>query len=207
MGRSAQATIEAVSESEGARLQLTRLFPLTHKSLFLKVSQAIPQKQKMDSLVDWAAELGIQELWVTETKRSIVKMKGESRERARKRWERIVIEACKQSRSPVLTRIEGPLPLEQVIQEKVERFDRAFLFHPDSKGMPFSEWIQSLQRLKAEEHPVPLFLFFGPEGGFSEEEVKKAQSRGIQKVFLGESTLRVEVAFLGVLGALRFLVG
>ena len=205
-GQGARATIQSISEIGTVKLHLDKFFPFQERSLWLKVGQALPQKRKMDFLVDWASELGIQELWVMETKRTVVKMKGEARERARHRWERIAVEASKQSHNPLLTRIEGPLPFEKIVKEKMESSERAFLFHPDSKGLSFPEFVESVRHAQRGESLHSIFLFFGPEGGFSEEEVAMAESRGVQKVFLGDSIFRMEVAFLGVLGALRFLV-
>jgi len=184
---------------------LKEIFPLKQRSLFLKVAQAMPQKGKMDRLVEKAEELAIQELWALETKRSVVKMRVEARSRVRERWERIVVEAAKQSGSSVLTRVEGPVPFETVIREKLERSDRAFLFHPDPRGLSFSAFVEQIREPEGETLP-PAFLFFGPEGGFDEDEVRLAESRGAKKVFLGDSVLRLETAFLGVLSALRFLI-
>lgn len=205
-GWGAQATIETLSENQGAQLRLGKIFPLKQKSLLLKVSQAIPQKKKMDTLVDWAAQLGVTKLWITETKRTVVNIKADAKERAKKRWERIVVEACKQSGSPVFTQIEGPLYLDKVIK-KIEPLERAFIFHLDPEGISFSNWIEELKVFHEKEALKSVFLLFGPEGGFTEEEVKMARSRGVRTVYLGESTLRVEAAFMGVLSSLRFLFG
>jgi len=205
-GWSAEAVIETVSELEGAKLRLKKVFPMKQKSLFLKVAQALPQKRKMDDLVEKAEELSVQELWVLETKRNVVKMNTEGRARAKARWERIVVEAAKQSGSSVLTRVEGPVAFEKVVKEKLEASDRPFLFHPDPEGLPFTEFVEMLKSPKTQTTGAPVFLFFGPEGGFTEEEVRLAESRGAKKVFLGDSVLRLETAFLGVLSALRLLV-
>lgn len=206
-GWGAQATIKTLSKNQGAELRLEKIYPLKQKSLLLKVSQAIPQKKKMDTLVDWASELGVGELWITETKRTVVTIRSETKDLAKKRWERIVVGACKQSGSPVLTKIEGPLSLERVIQEKIQPSDRAFLFHLDPEGISFSAWTEQLKTFHAQGDLKSVFLFFGPEGGFTPEEVKLAETHGVQKVYLGDSTLRLEAAFLGVLSNLRFLFG
>lgn len=196
-GKGAEAVIEAISETQGARLQLKKIFPLKEKSIILKVAQALPQKRKMDDLVKKAEELGVHELTLLETERTVVKMRPEARERARNRWERIVIEAAKQSGSSVFMQVEGPLSFEKALEEKLKPSDAAFLFHPDKTGLPFSSVVKNFDR--------SLFLFFGPEGGFTEKEIRLAESRGVKKVFLGDSTLRLETAFLGVLSAIRFL--
>jgi len=205
-GFGAEALIEEVSWSGGARLRLRNIFPLRKSPLFLKVAQALPQKKKIDGLVEKAEELGVQELWILETKRTIVKMSQEACQRARRRWERIVIEAAKQSSSPILMRVEGPFSFEAVIEEKLGSRDQAFLFHPDPEGLAFFDFVQGLRHSQIQESPSPLFLFFGPEGGFTEGEVRLAESRGVRKVFLGPSTLRLETAFLGVVSSIRFLI-
>ena len=205
-GQAAEAVIETISEIAGARLRIKKILSVRERTLFLKVAQALPQKRKMDELVEKAEELGVQELWVIESQRSIVKMSGDAKIRARERWERIVVEAAKQSGSPILTTIEGPLPFDKLVEEKLERSGRSFIFHPDPQGLSFSDLVTELKGREAEISAQPVFLFFGPEGGFTEEEVKLAESRGVRKVFLGDSTLRLETAFLGVISALRFLI-
>ena len=199
VGMGAEASVQSISETEGARLLLKKVFLLKQKGISLKVAQALPQKKKMDELVGRAQELGVRQLWVMETKRTIVKMGTEAKEKARKRWERIGVEAAKQSGSPVLTQIEGPVSFEKMINEKLSREDQGFIFHPGSGGLTFAEMLNEM----TQSHSA--FLFFGPEGGFTDEEVQKAESKGVRKVFLGESILRLETAFVGVISALRLL--
>ncbi len=206
-GLGAEAVIEAISEKGGARLKIQKTFPLSRGEgkVYLKVGQALPQKRKMDSLVEKAEELAIQELWVLETARTMVKARGEARERVRRRWERIVIESAKQSASPMLTRIEGPVSFETLLQENLGARDRAFLFHPDPSGIRLEDVVEEIKAEKGAAQPHSFFLFFGPEGGFSDDEVSLAESHGARKVFLGDSVLRIETAFVGVLSAIRFL--
>ncbi len=198
-GRGAEALIETLSETT-AGLRLKKIYPLKERKLFIKAAQALPQKKKMDELVDRAEELSVGELWMIETERTVVKMGAEARQRAKKRWERIGVEAAKQSGSSILMKIEGPLPFEKAVLEGKAPGEPAYIFHPDPQGLNFSQMVEEVKS------GLSVFLFFGPEGGFSEKEVRWAESRGIRKVFLGESILRLETAFLGVLGALRFLI-
>lgn len=205
-GFSAEARIETISENKGAELRLESIVPLNKLKLRLKVVQAVPQRKKMDELVDRAEELGVQELWVIETQRTIVRMRPEAAEQARKRWERIIVEAAKQSGNPVLMKMEGPLAFEKMVQEKIEPGDQSFIFHPDPSGISFQDMIDCLRETDKKNASRAAVFFFGPEGGFTEEEVRLAESRGVRKVFLGQSILRLETAFLGVISAVRFLV-
>lgn len=203
-GIEAEAVVKTFWKKGECQLEIRNLFPGKPHTLFLKVAQALPQKKKMDELVDRAQELGVQELWILETERTVVKMGAEGIQRARTRWEKIAIEAAKQSGSSLLMRIEGPIPFQKILQQREGSFQTSFLFHPDPTGLSFSQCVDELTDRLPELSPVS--LFFGPEGGFTEEEVRLAESQGIRKVFLGASVLRLETAFVGVISALRFLI-
>ena len=204
-GQEALAVVEEVLE-KCAKLQLKKILPLKKKPLILNVVQALPQKRILDDLVKKAEELGVHKLWITETERTVVKMRPEARERAKNRWDRIVIEAAKQSGNSMLTQIEGPLSFTKVIDENLKSREHAFIFHPDPAGLRFSSAVEGLRKITTQETPASIFLFLGPEGGFTEAEVHLAESRGVQKVFLGDSLLRIDTAFIGAVSALQFML-
>ena len=51
-------------------------------------------------------------------------------------------------------------------------------------------------------------MFSGPEGGFSEEEVRWAKwhrkEKNLQRVELGEVLFKADTAFVGIVASLRF---
>ena len=49
-------------------------------------------------------------------------------------------------------------------------------------------------------------IFIGPEGGFEESEVEKAESLGVKPVTLGKRILRTETAGLTTLSILMYLL-
>ena len=49
-------------------------------------------------------------------------------------------------------------------------------------------------------------IFIGPEGGFEEEEVKKAVEAGAEPITLGRRILRTETAGMTVLSILMYLM-
>lgn len=68
---------------------------------------------------------------------------------------------------------------------------------------PFAE--RSLSELDRPAGTVTLLI--GPEGGFSDNEVKMAASRGFTPVRLGARILRTETAALAALAAMQALWG
>ena len=47
-------------------------------------------------------------------------------------------------------------------------------------------------------------IFIGPEGGFTEEEIKLAEEKGIKPISLGRRILRTETAGLTILSILMY---
>jgi 16S rRNA (uracil1498-N3)-methyltransferase len=52
-----------------------------------------------------------------------------------------------------------------------------------------------------------IFLFIGPEGGFSEQEVLTAAEKGFAVATLGSRTLRAETASITAVSVIQFALG
>jgi 16S rRNA (uracil1498-N3)-methyltransferase len=57
------------------------------------------------------------------------------------------------------------------------------------------------------EKGVVIYAMVGPEGGFTEEEVKQARERGFIPVKLGQRILRTETASITLVGILQYELG
>ncbi len=199
-GQEARAVIVGYPAAGGTEIQIQELMSQALDSkLSIKVFAAVPQHGKMDFLVEKAQELGVAELTPLQTARTVLKMQGAGRERAVERWRRISREALKQSGSSVVMKVREPLTLKEALAAVPPRETLAF-FHPSSDAVEFSNWIQEW------ESNMPLNIFFGPEGGFSPEEVKAAAAKGAAIISLGQNVLKTDTAFVGVIAALRFML-
>jgi 16S rRNA (uracil1498-N3)-methyltransferase len=52
-----------------------------------------------------------------------------------------------------------------------------------------------------------IYIMIGPEGGFSEEEVKLAKKNGFIPIKLGQRILRTETAAITIIGILQYELG
>ncbi len=158
----------------------------------LILAQALPKGRKLDEVLRQACELGVDELRVLTTARSVVRLDAAKLDRVRARWEAVVRSACEQARRPRRPAVVGPLPLE-----RLGRDDEVLLIaHPGAPGLPTvaEAWMQAER----------LVLAVGPEGGFTDEEVADAVTAGALAVGLGPAVLRTEhagAAGLAVLAA------
>ena len=175
--------------------------------IHLTMIQALSKKGTIDTLVEKAQELGVDEFWPVETERSVIRLSKENRSKTLERWKKKSIEAAKQSGSLNLVQIHEASPFQKAL-EAVPKKDKIIVFHPDSQARPFREWVETL---KGAPKSLSWALCLGPEGGFSPKEIvlihnmKQEQGRDIEFVSLGDSILRVETAFIGIVATVRFL--
>ena len=176
---------------------------------YLRVFVGIPQKGKMDYLIEKAQECGVDEVFPMETERTVVKMSASNKDKVVSRWNRITLQAAKQSGSLKLSQIHKPQKFDQITHHFPPE-DACAVFHPVAGAIAFNEWVQSLKHDKietAQNPPVPPFLnlFIGPEGGFAEGEIHQLIQLKAQVVTLGKTIMKVDTAFVGIIAALRML--
>lgn len=103
------------------------------------------------------------------------------------RLEKIVLSAAKQSLTPYLPKLNELTPFEEFVEsQKTEDGQLNFIAHC------YKEDKRELKNLIVKGNSV--LVLIGPEGDFSEEEVRQALSLGFQPVSLGNSRLRTETA-------------
>jgi len=101
------------------------------------------------------------------------------------RLSRSAISALKQSGRAWLPELTGPLRFQDILKSTVPNRFIASTRHKEA-----------LPLLKAAAGKTENLILIGPEGDFTEEEVRMATEAGFQPVSLGESTLRSETAAL-----------
>ena len=200
-GKGYEARVMIVAFSASGRAQLRVLEVLkahAKKGPKIHVFPAMIQKAKIEYLVEKAQELEIEGMTPIETSRSIVKMAVKESDKAMNRWQKLACEAAKQSGSLYLIEIAKPVKFKTAFASAP---GRKVVFHPSDKNFsstPFNVWLKTV---KLED---TLSIFFGPEGGFTDEEVNGI-SKNADVVQLTETVLKADTAMLGVLAALRFL--
>ncbi|MGD9788560.1 MAG: 16S rRNA (uracil(1498)-N(3))-methyltransferase, partial [Sulfuricellaceae bacterium] len=180
-----------VTAKTGAWLERDSESPLE-----VRLAQAVSAGDKMDFTLQKAVELGIRAIQPLLAERCVVKLVGERAEKRAQHWQGVVVAACEQSGRNVVPAVAPLLTLPN------------WLGAQDETGLglllsPFAE--RSLSDLPPPAGPVTLLI--GPEGGFSDNEVKMAASRGFIPVRLGARVLRTETAALAALAAMQALWG
>ncbi len=201
-GRSAEARVSDRTSQGLIALVVEKMNPQNQSSPMLKLRlyPALLQKGKTDILVEKAQELAVDEIIPLETKHTVLKMEEHAKIKVLLRWNKIAQAAAKQSGVSRLVKIASPQKFEKAAAD-VPANERAVLFHPSEKARPFGAWVRELSSGET------LHLFLGPEGGFSEAEAAAFMGAAGKRdmVELGETLLRADTAFIGIVSALRFL--
>jgi 16S rRNA (uracil1498-N3)-methyltransferase len=149
----------------------------------------IPANDRMDWLVEKAAELGVASLQPLASERSVLRLQGERAQRRQAHWQAIAAAACEQcgrNRVPPVHAIAELATWQPAITDR-----HVLSFAPDA---------QPLAHLLAAHDPI--LLLSGPEGGLSPREEAAAREAGFRPVTLGARVLRADTAPLAALAAL-----
>jgi len=152
---------------------------------------ALIRNERFDWLVQKATELGAASIRPVAAVRSVVKIAGADAIKRRDKWRQGTVEAAKQC---------GHLVLPEILA--VSEADEAFRAAPMGlKGIPtVGAGGVGLGDFLTGEADVVTFAI-GPEGDWSESEMKAAGACGFIPVDLGKHVLRSETAALHVLSA------
>ncbi len=194
-----ECKIIALSEKK-AELEIFK----TKRAQFLEevritLACAIPKKAKMDFIVEKVTELGVHTIIPLHTHRTIVDLEGERARNRLRRWQAIAKETSKQCARIELPKIEAVTEFKDIVM-RAKEYDMALIPHLGIKNV-------YLKDIVLKNSPKSVIVFIGPEGDFSEAEIRQAKENGCQGVSLGALTLKVDTAAIAVAAFLRFFYG
>ncbi len=166
--------------------------------------QGLPKSDKMDLIVQKAVELGASGIVPVATSRCVVKLDDKKAAQKRERWQKIAASAAEQSKRSVIPEVSLPVSFAEAVAG-AEEMSVAAIPYELAEGMAATgDFIKSLKKLTADGHRPVAGIFIGPEGGFTEEEIKLAEEKGIKPISLGRRILRTETAGLTILSILMY---
>jgi len=196
-GYDCEGVIETV-DSTSVTLQITGRTPSRNEpSVRVRLYQALPKGDKFELIVQKAVELGVDEIIPVLTHRCVSRPDGRSMEKKRVRYQRVALEAAKQSMRGKVPQVGELLDFPQAIARMGED-ERAILFYERAT--------EPLGELLAGSFST-LSILVGAEGGFEETEVAYAREHGIPTATLGRRILRCETAPLAALAVAMYATG
>lgn len=193
----------ALAKRGQSRIEFALIEPVLTSEPALRVNLLISlvKFDRFEWCLEKATELGAHEivpLAAVRTDKPLIAAAAKRHER----WQKILLESAQQSRRlrpPVLQEIGTP---EQVFR-KYPRGLKIVL--SERQAVPPLRQVLSAAGLPAEDgEEVSAALAIGPEGGWTDEEIKAATASGFAEASLGKNILRTETAVLASLSILAF---
>lgn len=154
--------------------------------LKVKLYQGLPKSTKMEFILQKLTEVGVDEIILVATKRSVVKVDDKKEGKKLERWERIIYEAAKQSKRGKIPKLRGILSFNEALED-MKNNDMNICPYENERTVSIKSAIRG-----AEVNNIGIFV--GPEGGFEEDEIETIQQIDSKVVSLGPRILRTETA-------------
>jgi 16S rRNA (uracil1498-N3)-methyltransferase len=186
--------IEAEIEGTGGKLVVARVIRIEETAppdITLALFQGIVRPRRMELVIEKCVELGLNAFSPVFTERS---MERDAVGRL-ERWNKIALEAMKQSLRVYATEVRPPVSFGDALRE-VAGLDRVLVAHEQAAGDALREGDLDMGR-------GSVGLFVGPEGGFSNAEIEALRERGARTFGLGEARLKSETAAIAAVAIIR----
>jgi 16S rRNA (uracil1498-N3)-methyltransferase len=152
----------------------------------------MPANERMDTLVEKAAELGARAIQPLHCARAVLKLSGERAEKRRAHWQGVATAACEQSGRTQVPHIEPIRTLDAWLNSlpamPADHQRHVLSLAPGAVG-------PRALRLEARQFT----LLSGPEGGLAPHEEALALQKGFVPLSLGPRVLRADTAPLAAL--------
>lgn len=183
---------------ENVTCRVIRVSPCAAEAnIRLHLFQAVPKGEKAEIIVQKAVELGVYDITFVLTSRCISRPDDKSFSKKLKRYNKIALEAAKQSGRGTVPQVNGLITLSQAVQRMKECDSAVWCY--EKGGAAFSEL--------GMRPDTEIGLLIGSEGGFSEDEAERIRSSGIEPVGMGKRILRCETAPLAAAAIIMNLTG
>jgi 16S rRNA (uracil1498-N3)-methyltransferase len=160
----------------------------------------MPANERMDWLVEKAAELGVASIQPLMTERSVLRLSGERAGKKQAHWQSVAVAACEQCGGNRVPVVHAVMTLAQWLAARAAQNPAATATNTCALLLSLRDDAQGV-RGAATASPHITFLS-GPEGGLSAAEEDAAIAHGFKAASLGQRVLRSETAALAALTAL-----
>lgn len=157
------------------------------------LAMGMPANERMDWLVEKAAELGVASVQPLHTAHSVLRLSGERAAKKQAHWQSVAIAACEQCGGNRVPAVQGVADLGAWLPLSADTAPLRCVLSLAEGTRPLTQVLHDLPP------DAPVLFLSGPEGGLSAQEDAQARSAGFIPVTLGPRVLRAETAALAAL--------
>ena len=160
------------------------------KGIKISLGQSLIKKEPFSFSIQKATELGVVSISPLYTERTVIKLKSNSTKSRKARWQSIATHACQQCGENWLPEINEIQPLEDWTQAVNAK--HKIVLYPGAET-----------KLSSLTFNDSVAIAVGPEGDFTDSEIKLLTKKDFLPVKLGERVLRADTAVISVVSAIR----
>ena len=196
-GKGGEYTAELINvERRRATARIGGFQDISRESaLFTHVGLGISKGERMDIALQKAVELGVNEITPLFTEHCVVQLDDSRALKKQEHWQAVIISACEQSGRNTLPTLNTSQTFSHWLN--TSQVMTKLILDPAAR--------ETLSTVKINTSGV--ILAIGPEGGFSQTEIKQALESDFMGVTLGPRVLRTETAAIASLAAIQTLWG
>ena len=201
-GQAAEMAVTGLTR-DAVHLRTQRLLPAETEDREVVLVQALLKGEKMDFVVQKAAELGAVCVCPIVTEHVVVRYDAKKAAAKAARWQKIADEAAKQCGRRTLMTVAPIVSLTELLRDPayIGAADTATVFCYEQEER------QSMRTVLGGTEARRVTLIVGAEGGFSPAEAAAVTAAGGQPVSLGHRILRAETASLTALAVTQYELG
>ena len=162
-------------------------------SAYVTLLLSVFKFDRMEWAIEKCTELGAARIIPTIARRTDAHL-AKAAEKRVERWMRIAVQASEQSRRVTPPEINVPAKLNA---ELLASFSGANIVLAESEEQVSLK--QALSEYRTQAPDIPVALAIGPEGGWTEDELKLFSRNGWKSTTLGDTILRAETAAIAAL--------
>lgn len=191
------------ADKDGLLLEVLNLREgLPASPLFLTIGIALLKDSKVDDLIRPLTELGVRRIRIYQAGRSVPSPDTGKMEKKLLRWMRLAVEAMKQCGVNDTPEIFFHKNLAELLGASLEERNGE-----KTKNIVFWENAQTSHWPDSEEKFFSMHALFGPEGGFTGEEIELLFRENFSPLGLGPRILRAPTAILSGTALLQYRYG
>ena len=161
----------------------------------ITLADCLPKQSRFDNIIEKATELGVDKIEPLISERTIARPKNNSK---LERWQRIAKEAAEQCARDTIPEIGQVRTLDDWLKDIPPLDETLLLFCWEL------EQEITVREVLSANIDKNIIVLIGPEGGFSEREVKMIKAAGGISVTLGKRILKTDTAAISVLAMINY---
>lgn len=190
-------------ENEMIECKIVRELEDFKSNIKVTIMQGLPEKDKMDLVIQKSVELGAFNIQPVEMERCNVKYEEKDKYKKQEKWQKIAEVSAKQCDRNFIPKVAGIKSLKDICK-MLFKYDVVILTYEKEEKIKLSEVLKVMKE-KYGENEIKIAVIIGPEGGLSSREVEMIQeNKNVVTVTLGKRILRTETVALNVLSVIMY---